>query len=181
MSLILTNCLELRWSCDDCLQTCDCAVQVEDASDHSWELHSHHTEKAVYEFKQTGEIQIYKLLTGQHIVFHETDNLIVSVVLLDWQVAWDDDGGHSGAGGGDQEEAGRAAGARRDQRDRRPGQVRVWSFVMCEGYNLAVALLLNISMLMLKIKLLLKLVIIRFAEQHSIVFITAKGKANTAC
>ena len=39
-------------------------------------------------------------------------------------MARDDDGGHPGAGGGDQEEAGRGAGARRDQGDRRPGQVR---------------------------------------------------------
>ena len=59
------------------------------------------------------------------VSLRRTDSIIplFAVVLLDGQVARDDDGGHPRAGGGDQEAAGRGAGARRDQGHRRPREV----------------------------------------------------------
>ena len=59
------------------------------------------------------------------VSLRRTDSIIplFAVVLLDGQVARDDDGGHPRAGGGDQEAPGRGAGARRDQGHRRPREV----------------------------------------------------------
>ena len=48
----------------------------------------------------------------------------IAAVLLDWQVAWDDDGWHQGPGGGDQEETWRGASQGGDQGHVSPGKVR---------------------------------------------------------
>lgn len=48
----------------------------------------------------------------------------IAAVLLDWQVAWVDDGWHQGPGGGDQEETWRGASQGGDQGHGSPGKVR---------------------------------------------------------
>ena len=59
--------------------------------------------------------------------YHENSlltNYRIAAVLLDWQVAWDDDGWHQGPGGGDQEETRRGASQGGDQGHGSPGKVR---------------------------------------------------------